>query len=194
MKTKILFVTLLTLVFFTAGHAQTLDKAKLDQFLDRLAEKNKGMGSLTLARDGNVLYSRSFGYSQINGNEKTPLTAETKYRIASITKTFTAAMIFQLVEEEKLRLTDTLDRFFPQIPNGARITIGQILAHRSGIHDLEADGSWGKQPRTKDEVVARIAQGHPDFEPDARHLYSNAGITCWVTSSKKWMANRIRKP
>src|SRR5262249_26228173 len=60
------------------------------------------MGSLTLAKDGNVLYSRSFGYSQINGNEKKPLTAETKHRIASITKTFTAVRIFQLVEEEKL--------------------------------------------------------------------------------------------
>jgi D-alanyl-D-alanine carboxypeptidase len=175
MKTKILFATLLTLALFTDGHAQTLDKAKLDQFLDRLAEKNKGMGSLTLAKDGNVLYSRSFGYSQINGNEKKPLTAETKYRIGSITKTFTAVMIFQLVEEKRLRLTDTLDRFFPQIPNAARITIGQMLAHRSGIHNPEADGSWGKQPRTQDEVVARIAQGRPDFEPDARHLYSNAG-------------------
>src|SRR5436190_15981558 len=103
MKTKMLFATLLTLVLFTAGYAQALDKAKLDQFLDRLAEKNKGMGSLTLAKDGNVLYSRSFGYSQINGNEKKPSNAETKYRIASITKMFTAVMIFQLVEEEKLR-------------------------------------------------------------------------------------------
>lgn len=174
MKTKILLATL-TLALFTAGHAQTVDKAKLDQFLDRLAEKNKGMGSLALARDGNVIYSRSFGYSQINGNEKKPLTAETKYRIASITKMFTAVMIFQLVEEKKLSHTGTLNRFFPQIPNAARITIGQMLHHRSGIHDLEADGSWGKQPRTQDEVVARIAQGQPDFEPDARHRYSNAG-------------------
>ena len=94
-----------------------------------------------------------------------------------------------------MRLTDTLDRFFPQIPNAARITIGQILAHHSGVHDLEADGSWGLQPRTKDELAARIAQGQSDFEPDARHLYSNAGyISCWVTSSKKWVANRIKKP
>jgi len=175
MKTKMLFATLLTLVLVTAGYAQTLDKAKLDQLFDRLLEKNKGMGSLTLAKDGNVLYARSFGYSQINGTEKTPLTATTKYRIGSITKTFTAVMIFQLVEEGKLKLTDTLDKFFPQIPNANRITIAQILHHRSGIHNLEPDGSWGKQPRTKDEVVARIAQGQPDFEPDSRHLYSNAG-------------------
>jgi D-alanyl-D-alanine carboxypeptidase len=175
MKAKIRFAVWVTLALATAGHGQTLDKAKLDQFLDRLAEKNKGMGSLTLAKDGNVLYTRSFGYRQINGNEKKPLAADTKYRISSITKTYTAVMIFQLVEEEKLRLTDTLDKFFPQVPNAARITIGQILAHRSGIHNIEFDGSWGKQPRTRDEVVARIAQGKPDFEPDAKHLYSNAG-------------------
>ena len=87
MKTKMLFATLLTVVLSTAGHAQTLDKPKLDQLFDRLLERNKGMGSLILAKDGNVLYSRSFGYSQINGNEKKPLTAETKYRIFSITKT-----------------------------------------------------------------------------------------------------------
>jgi D-alanyl-D-alanine carboxypeptidase len=175
MKTKTLFTTLLMLALVTAGRAQTLDKAKLDQLFDRLLEKNKGMGSLTLVKDGNVVYSRSFGYRQINGSEKKPSTAETKYRIASITKMFTAVMIFQLAEEKKLRLADTLDKFFPQIPNAARITIGQILTHRSGIHDIEADGSFGKQPRTREEVVARIAQGQPDFEPDAMHRYSNAG-------------------
>ena len=175
MKTKTLFTTLLMLALVTPGRAQTLDKAKLDQLFDRLLEKNKGMGSLTLVKDGNVVYSRSFGYRQVNGSEKKLLIAETKYRIASITKMFTAVMIFQLVEEGKLKLTDTLDKFFPQIPNAARITIGQILAHRSGIHNLEADGSWGMQPRTKEEVVARIARGQPDFEPDAMHRYSNAG-------------------
>ncbi len=166
---------LAALAFLSAGHAQTLDQAKLDQFLQRIAEKNKGMGSLTLTRDGEVLYTRSFGYGEITANGKRPLTAETKFRIASITKTFTAVMIFQLIEQEKLRLSDTLDKYFPQVPNAARITLGQILAHRSGIHDLAADGSWGMQPRTREEVVARIAQGQPDFEPDARHRYSNAG-------------------
>ena len=109
---RLLFATLLTLAWSIDGQAQTLDKAKLDQLFDRLLEKNKGMGSLTLARDGSILYTRSFGYSQINGTEKKPLTATTKYRIGSITKTFTAVMIFQLIEEGKLKLTDTLDRFF----------------------------------------------------------------------------------
>src|ERR1043166_9546472 len=132
MKSKILFAILLTLAF-TAGHSQTLDKPKLDQFFDRLAEKNKAMGSLTIAKDGKVLYTRAIGYSQINGTEKKPLTTENRFRMGSITKMFTATMVLQLVEEGKLKLTDTLDKFLPQIPNAGQINIAQILSHRSGI-------------------------------------------------------------
>src|SRR5688572_17306960 len=142
MRIKTLFAISLALALFTAGHAQTLDKAKLDQFFDRLAEKNKAMGSLTIAKDGNVLYSRVIGYSQINGAEKKPLTAANRFRMGSITKMFTATMILQLVEEGKLKLTDTLDKFLPQVPNAGKITIAQLLGHRSGIPDVrrERDG------------------------------------------------------
>src|SRR6185436_13532743 len=100
MNTRIRIATLLTLALTLAipraGHAQTLDKAKLDQWFDRLLEKNKAMGSVTIAKDGNVLYTRSFGYSQVTGTDRKPATAETKYRIASITKMYTAVTIFQL--------------------------------------------------------------------------------------------------
>src|SRR4028119_1928186 len=138
MRNKILSVTLMIGALFTAVSAQTLDKAKLDQFFDRLAEKNKVMGSLTVARDGNVLYTRAIGYSQINGSERKPSTTATRYRIGSITKMFTAAMIFQFVEEGKLKLSDTLNKFFPQIPNAGKITIAHILSHRSGIQDRKS--------------------------------------------------------
>jgi D-alanyl-D-alanine carboxypeptidase len=179
MKIKILFATLLTLALCAAGYAQTLDKAKLDQFFDRLAEKNKAMGSLTIAKDGKVLYTRAIGYSQINGTEKKPLTAANRFRIASITKMFTTAMIFQLVEEGKLKLTDTLDKFFPQIPNAKKITIVQILGHRSGIPNVRRDqnsqGNVNTTPITKDEMLALIVKATPDFEPDLKQSYSNSG-------------------
>src|SRR3989441_5484693 len=179
MKSKTFFATLLTLAFFTAGYAQTLDKAKLDQFFDRLAEKNKAMGSLTIAKDGNVLYTRAIGYSQINGTEKKPLNAANRFRIGSITKMFTAAMILQLVEEGKLKLTDPLDKFFPHVPNATKITIVQILAHRSGIPNVRRDqnsqGNMNTTPITKDEMLALIVKGTPDFDPDTKHLYSNSG-------------------
>jgi D-alanyl-D-alanine carboxypeptidase len=179
MKIKILFAGLLTLALFTAGNAQTPDKAKLDQFFDRLAEKNKAMGSLTLARDGKVIYSRAIGYSQINGAEKRPLTAANRFRIGSITKMFTAAIILRLTEEGKLKLTDTLDKFLPQVPNSKKITIMQILSHRSGIPNIKreqnAQGNVNTTPMTKDEHLALIVKATPDFEPDTKALYSNSG-------------------
>jgi D-alanyl-D-alanine carboxypeptidase len=179
MKSKTIFAVLMTLALFSTGHAQTLDKAKLEQFFERLAEKNKAMGSLTIAKDGNVLYTRAIGYSQINGAEKKPANAANRYRIGSITKMFTAVMILQLVEKGKLNLTDTLDKFFPQIPNAQKITIAQILAHRSGIHDSLIDRnlrpSSSRSAITKDELLTIIAKGTPDFEPDAKHSYSNSG-------------------
>jgi D-alanyl-D-alanine carboxypeptidase len=161
------------------GDAQaTLDQnaqATLDELFARLLEKNKGMGSLILAKDGTVIYSRSFGYRQITENDKEPLTADTKYRIGSITKMYTAVMIFQLIEEGKLKLTDTLDKFFPQIPNASRITIAQLLSHRSGVPDLQVDDGWYLQPKTEDEIVAAVATGQPQFEPDTKTAYSNTG-------------------
>jgi CubicO group peptidase (beta-lactamase class C family) len=164
---------------FTAARAQTPDKAKLDQFFDRLAEKNKAMGSLTVAKDGNILYTRAVGYSRINGTEKKPVSSATRYRVGSITKMFTAALVLQLAEERKLKLTDTLDKFFPQIPNAKKITIAHILAHRSGIHDVTEDRdfqrTWGRNAITKDEMLAVIAKAAPDFEPDAKYAYSNSG-------------------
>jgi D-alanyl-D-alanine carboxypeptidase len=177
MKAKTLFATLLTLTSFAPGYAQTLGKAKLDHFFDRLAEKDKAMGSLIIAKDGNVLYERAIGYSQINGTEKKPLTAASRFRIASITKTYTAVMILQLVEEGKLKLTDTLDKFFPQVPNARKITILQILSHRSGIPNVRREQATWKPgaPVTKDEMLALIVKGAPEFEPDTKSSYSNSG-------------------
>jgi CubicO group peptidase (beta-lactamase class C family) len=177
MKIKILFVTVLTLASFTAGYAQALNKAKLDQFFDRLAEKNKAMGSLTIAKDGKVVYTRAIGYAQIDGTTKKPLTAASRFRIASITKTYTAVMILQLVEEGKLKLTDTLVKFFPQVPNAPKITILQILSHRSGIPNIRRDQATWKPgtPVTKDEILALIVKGTPEFEPDTKNSYSNSG-------------------
>lgn len=180
MNLKIFSALLLTLAMCTAGYAQTFDKAKLDRYFDRLAEKNKAMGTLVISRDGHVIYTRSVGYGQISESGKKPLTAESRYRIASVTKMYTVVMILQLVEEGKLKLTDTLSRFFPQIDNAGKITIAHILAHRSGIHDALLDANMRPRktdPITTDELVAIIAKGKSDFEPGTRHAYSNSSYT-----------------
>lgn len=178
MKTKVLLASLLTLLFSAGVHSQTLNKPKLDQFLDRLAEKNRAMGSLTIARDGKVLYNRAIGYAQVDATAKKPLTPASRFRIASIGKTHTAAMILQLVEERKLKLDDTLDQFFPQVPNAGKITIVQMLSHRSGVPNLRREWdplrNW-RNGITKEETLALIARATPDFEPDTKQAYSNSG-------------------
>ena len=170
-------ILLLCALIFTAAHAQTTEKAKLDQFFNRLAEKNKAMGSLTVTKEGNILYSRAIGYSQITSTEKKPVSGATRYRIGSITKMFTAAMVFQLIEENKLKLTDTLDKFFPQIPNAQKITLAQMLGHRSGIFNITENPDFRElktQAKTKDEMVAMIAKSKPAFEPGEKAQYSNS--------------------
>lgn len=182
MKTTALFTVWLmwlTLLLSNAGWTQTLDNSKLDKLFDRLSEKNKAMGSLTIAKDGNVLYTRAIGYSQITTMEKKPLTEASRFRIGSITKLFTAAMILQLTEEGKLKRTDTLDKFFPQVPNARKITIEQILWHRSGIPNVKREqnsqGNVNTTPVTKDEMLALIVKATPDFEPGTKYSYSNSG-------------------
>lgn len=176
---KLIILLTILLAFFNTSYTQRLDKAKLDQFFDRLAEKSKAMGSLTIAKDGKSVYTRTIGYSQINETKKIPLNAANRFRIGSITKMFTAALVLQFAEQGKLKLTDTLDKFFPQIPNANKITIAQILTHRSGIHDSILDknlrSSPNTNPITKDEMFALIAKGTPDFEPDTKQSYSNSG-------------------
>jgi D-alanyl-D-alanine carboxypeptidase len=178
MKNNRLLTTLLVLASLSAAPAQTPDKAKIDQFLDRLAEKNKAMGSLVIAKDGKVLYTRAIGYSQINGTEKKPLTAANRFRIASIGKTYTAVMILQLVDEGKLKLTDTLDKFHPQVPNARKITMLQMLSHRSGIPNVSRGSdplrNWTNGISTSD-MLALVAKGAPEFEPDSKSSYSNSG-------------------
>jgi len=174
---------IITVLFLLASAgtvlAQSPYKVKLDQFFDRLAEKDKAMGSLIIAKDNNALYTRTIGYGQINGTEKKPLTAASRFRIGSITKMFTAAMILQLIEERKLKLTDTLDKFFPQVPNARKITIAQMLWHRSGIPNVKREqntqGNANMIPVTKDEMLAHIVKATPEFEPGTKHSYSNSG-------------------
>lgn len=81
-------------------------------------------------------------------------------------------MILQLVEEGKLKLTDTLDKFFPQIPNAIKITVAQMLAHPGGIYDITEDRNFRTRRldgMTKDDFLALVIKSKPDFEPDANY-------------------------
>lgn len=160
-----------------AGWAQTPNTTKLDSLVTALATNHKLMGSLALSHAGQVVYRRAFGDAQL----APPVTAtpDTRYRIGSITKTFTGVMIFQLIEEKKLALDTPLATFFPQVPGAAAITIDQLLSHRSGIHNFTTDPNFSAymtRPRTQADLLALIAGPPADFAPGTKFSYSNSNF------------------
>jgi len=202
MKTKILTATLLIGLSFGTIFSQSFNKPKLDSLMDVLAEKNRAMGSLTISKNGVVVYSRAIGYSYISGNEKLPATNQTKYRIGSISKMFTATMVFQLIEDGKLSLTTTVDKYFPQLPNANKITISNLLNHRSGLHNFTDDPeylTWMTLPKTQDDMLAIISKSKVDFQPNEKFSYSNSNYVVLgyiiekvsKESYPKYLSNRI---
>ncbi len=94
---------------------------------------DKACGSVIVATDEKVIFAGGFGDVEVDG--VTPINAFTTYEIGSVTKQFTAAAIMQQVQAGKLSVDDTLDKFFPDYENGARITVGHLLHMESGIED-----------------------------------------------------------
>jgi D-alanyl-D-alanine carboxypeptidase len=163
------------LVFWQASCAQQFDPAKLDRFFDTLNVNNKAMMSVAIAKNGKLIYQRSIGYASIADSIKA--NEATKYRIGSISKTFTAAMIFQLIDEGKLSLNTTLDKFYPSVANASKITIGNLLSHRSGIYSFTNDAEYQQYmttTKTQAEMTAIISASKPDFEPGTKTEYSNS--------------------
>lgn len=159
--------------------AQSFNKAKMDSFFTAIESNNKGMGSIALSKNGRLLYTKAIGNSYINGDTKIHADYATKYRIGSITKMFTATIIFQLIEEGKLTLKTPLDKYFPKVPNAKKITVGNLLNHRSGIHNFTNDSEyllWNTKPHTQAEMLAIIVKGGSDFVPGSKAEYSNSNF------------------
>jgi D-alanyl-D-alanine carboxypeptidase len=177
MTKKTNYLSLIVLILFAqAGFAQTFNKAKLDSLLDGLAANNKVMMSVAVSRNGQPLYSRAIGYSWLSPAQMAA-NIKTKYRIGSISKIFTATIIFQLIEVGKLELSTPLSKFYPQLPYAEKITIAQMLNHSSGIHSFTADSdfpSWLNQKKTPEQLITKMMKA--DFEPGTKHQYSNSNF------------------
>ena len=176
MKRNILPLLMILLTSFI-GSAQNFDKAKLDSYFNLLEEHNKFMGSVAISENGEIVYTKTIGYADIENDIKA--NTESKYRIGSISKTFTSVLVLQAVEKEKLSLSQTIETYFPDVPKADKITIQHLLSHRSGIHNFTNDEdylTWNTQAQTKEEMVAMIAQKGSDFKPGSRAEYSNSNF------------------
>lgn len=147
---------------------------KLDTFFNLIASSNKGMGSISFFQDSEEIYQKTIGFSNIKNQIKA--NKRTKYRIGSITKTFTATMIMQLIDEGKLSLKTKLATFFPEVTNASNITIESLLRHRSGLYDVTNQddfANWMEKPQTKEQMLYRIIKNGINFNVDEHREYSN---------------------
>lgn len=169
------FISLLfTFSGFLINAQNPYNVEKLDSLFDIIDFNEMLMGSISIFSNGDEIYQRSIGYSDLE--KISEANATTKYRIGSITKTFTAVVIMQLLEEGKLEKNTCLKKFFPQVPNSDKITIRNLLRHQSGLFNVTDDKdfrTWMVEPQSREEMLNRIKKNGVVFEPAERSEYSN---------------------
>ncbi|AVR44948.1 peptidase [Christiangramia fulva] len=154
--------------------AQDINRKKIDSLFSIIDQNNKGMGSVSIFKNGKETYHNSIGYADYKNRKKANV--ETKYRIGSISKTFTAALVMQLIEEGKLQLDTKLSLFYPQIPNSDKIKIEDLLRHQSGLYNFtnsEDFEQWKGQKQSREQLLKRFTQNPIVFEPGEKTQYSN---------------------
>lgn len=134
---------------------------------------NDFSGVILIAKNGNPVFSECYGYSNYKYNN--PNILQTKFRIASITKCFTAVAILQLQEKKLLHVDDVLTKYIPGFPNGENISIHNLLTHTSGIPDYYQNFSDISQCQTLTEIAVNIKNWSLDFYPGHKYSYSNSG-------------------
>ena len=148
---------------------QTLATA-LDAYL--VEESFNGV-SLIASGDEIILFN-SYGLANVENQE--PLTVDYQFQIASVSKSFVAVSILQLVEARKLTLDQTIDKYFPDMPNAKEITIHQLLTHTSGLYSGD-DLTNYSEVTSVEEIISPAFQPSNLYyeEPGTYSIYSNLG-------------------
>jgi CubicO group peptidase (beta-lactamase class C family) len=142
----------------------------------RVVKQNYPGAAFLVAQEGEILYQNGYGYADIGHEVR--ITPETKFRIGSISKQFTAAAILKLQEQGKLNVQDKLSKFLPDYPRGDEVTLHHLLTHTSGIHSYTNKQDFLKTVTvevTPEELVDSIREDKFDFDPGEKQSYCNSG-------------------
>ena len=179
---RYLYVALLAGALATPT-ARAQDTRALVTYVDSVAnaavaEKRTAGVSVAVVKNGRTIVAKGYGFADLEND--VPATAETVYRIGSVTKQFTSAAIMRLMEQGKLSLDDTLQKFFPTFPaQGNRVTVRHLLNHTSGIKSYTSLGAkWARVVRldlAPDSMVTLFANEPFDFKPGDAWRYNNSG-------------------
>ena len=152
--------------------------AALTSELDRRAADEVFAGAVLVARDGKVVYSQARGFA--DREKKIANTLDTRFRLGSMNKMFTAVAILQLAQAGKVKLDAPLGNYLRDYPNAetAQVTLHQLLTHTGGTGDIFGPmfESHRAELRELTDYVALYGKRAPEFPPGARHAYSNYGF------------------
>ena len=163
-----------------AAYSQRLTTTQiktLDSLAQILLENNRAMGSFSVWQNGKEVYARTFGLA--NYRKSVPANENTLYGIGSMSKMYTAAIILQQVQANKLQLETTVAQYFPDLKNADKITIEHLLTHRSGIAeiiDLPDYASWRTNTVSRDSLVKKLNTLSANFTPGSNFGYSNTNF------------------
>jgi CubicO group peptidase (beta-lactamase class C family) len=159
----------------------------LEQYLSGQAQYFKFNGNVLVAKNGEVLFKKSFGLADYNAN--IPLNDSTIFELASVSKQFTAMGILLLEEKGKLSLQDSLRKFFPELPYSG-ITLHHMLTHISGLPDYMPlfEKTWNKTKiATNADIITLLANEKPavHFKPAMKWEYSNTAYALLASIIEK---------
>jgi len=169
---KLFFTSLLS----TVAWAQT-PEARIEQIVQSYVTAHQFMGTVLVAKGDKVLLDKGYGYANLEW--QIPNTPDTKFRLGSVTKQFTAASILLLEERGKLKTDDLVKKYLPDAPAAwDKITIFHLLTHTSGIPNFTSFPDYPeleKKAATPEEIVKRFEDKPLEFEPGSKFNYSNSG-------------------
>ncbi len=171
---RFIITALIFLATCVVGLSQKHTYMKLDSFFNILKENDRFYGSIAVTQGGNLIYKNAIGYADLKRKVNNEI--NTKFRIGSISKTFTATLVMKAVELGKLKLDDNISAYFPEIQNANKITIRHLLNHKSGISNFTDRSyfSWYKTPITQAALLDTIVNKGVDFAPNTDYAYSNS--------------------
>lgn len=177
---KKVVIGILSLLFAAnALLAQTVSGIKgnrLDSIFTAYTKNYLFNGSVLVYEKGQVLLSKGYGIA--NANYQIPCSPQTKFKLASVSKHFTACAILQLAEKGKINLKEPISKIIPDYPNGNKITVHHLLNHTSGIPNFtsfpEYDSLWRTQYHSLPQLIDHFKNRPLDFEPGAQWSYSNS--------------------
>lgn len=176
MKKTVLLLSFFALALTVKAQTDQQKVQKIDSLLQAFAKKDMFTGAVSISKNGTTLLSK--GYGMANYSYDMPNTAQTKFKLASVSKQFTAMAIMILQEQGKLSVDDKLTKYIADYPNGDKISIHHLLTHTSGIYNFTNDTNYEAimmQPHTLTKLIGYFKDKKLDFEPGEKFSYSNSG-------------------